>query len=60
MMSAETRLKAIELRIAKQVCSVHGWVTAEEIELRDSLRKEVGKSWDAINQTWDNLEGGGS
>ena len=34
------------------VASVHGYVTLQEIELRDALRSAVGKQWDAVNAKW--------
>ena len=54
-MNAETRLRNIEERITHAVCSVHGIVYGYEIELRDKLRREVGKKWDAVNCRWEAL-----
>lgn len=51
-MNQAAQLKNIEERIARQVASVHGYVTLQEIELRDALRSAVGKQWDDVNAKW--------
>lgn len=54
-MNAETRLKNIEERITRAVCSVHGVIYNGEVELRDELRRQLGKKWDAVNSRWELL-----
>jgi hypothetical protein len=54
-MNAETRLKNIEERITRAVCSVHGVICNGEVELRDKLRRQLGKKWDAVNFRWELL-----
>lgn len=54
-LTAETRLKNIEERITRAVCSVHGVIYNGEVELRDKLRRQLGKKWDAVNSRWETL-----
>jgi len=54
-MNAETRLKNIEERITRAVCSIHGVIYNGEVELRDKLRRQLGKKWDAVNSRWEIL-----
>ena len=54
-MNAETRLKNIEERITSAVCSIHGVIYNGEVELRDKLRRQLGKKWDAVNSRWELL-----
>jgi len=54
-MNAETRLKNIEERITRAVCSIHGVIYNGEVELRDKLRRQLGKKWDAVNSRWELL-----
>jgi len=55
-MKSEDKLRILEERICRAVCSIHGHVTKAEIESLEKLRKIVGKSWDAINGQWKALE----
>ena len=53
----EQELKRICTRIAWKVNAIDAPpVSAEEIELRDRLRAQVGRDWDAINEVWTELE----
>ena len=54
-MNAETRLKNIEERITRAECSIHGVIYNGEVELRDKLRRQLGKKWDAVNSRWEIL-----
>lgn len=54
-MNAEIRLKNIEERITRAVCSIHGVIYNGEVELRDKLRRQLGKKWDAVNSRWELL-----
>ena len=54
-MNAETRLKNIEEHITSAVCSIHGVIYNGEVELRDKLRRQLGKKWDAVNSRWELL-----
>jgi hypothetical protein len=56
MTSDETRLIAIERRIADAVCSVHGVVLRSEIELCYKLRAKVGRRYCAVNERWEALD----
>jgi hypothetical protein len=51
MNTTEQRLINIETQCARQVCG-GGYITKAEIELRDSLRAQVGKKFDAVNGRW--------
>lgn len=54
-MNAETRLKNIEERIDAALCSVHGVLYNGEVELRDKLRRQLGKKWDSVFSRWEPL-----
>ena len=56
----EFRLMKLEEHIARLVCSVNGVVTKEESDELDRLRIAAGRQYDAIEQGWAPLEGGGA
>ena len=40
----------------RQVASVHGHLTAGEVEELDLLERIIGKQWDAVNGEWRPLD----
>ena len=52
MTKDEKRLIQVEEFVARQVNSVHGYLTAGEANELQRLRDKLGKSWDAINGYW--------
>jgi len=55
-MDIRQQLKNAEERAARQVNSVHGYLTAADVAYLATLRRLLGARWDAINGRWEPLE----
>jgi hemerythrin-like domain-containing protein len=56
MTTNEKRLMEIEELVARKVNNVNCYLTREDVSALESARKACGKSWDAINHSWQTLE----